>query len=285
MGGPVGSHRPSRFRVGAAIACAVVAGVALIGAGTAVPAAEPPTVKACGHHDYPPWNWREGPEIVGACATVTKRAIERLGYRVDLRYVGPWKRCQEMVAAGDVDVNICAFRNAERESYSVFAEPRMGLNRIAVFVGPKWPRERRFESWKDLEGLRTAVVLGVSTGQAFDDFLAAHTRIERVATVRQMLLMLEADRVDFVPFGHEAGMMEIERNGFAGRIVPLAQPALVGELFVSVSKKSPLAARVQELGAYFARPGYEQELAGLLADSHRRYLLSRPAEASRPGRR
>jgi polar amino acid transport system substrate-binding protein len=244
MGGPVDSHRPSRFGVGAAIASAVVAALAVAALGSVVQAAEPTTIKACGHHDYPPWNWREGPEIVGACATVAKRAIERLGYRVDLRYVGPWKRCQEMVASGDVDVNICSFRNAEREAYSVFAEPRMGLNRIAVFVGPNWPRERRFESWKDLEGLRSAVVLGVSTGQAFDDFLAEHTRVERVATVRQMLLMLEADRVDIVPFGHEAGMMEIERNGFAGRIVPLAQPALVGELFVSVSKKSPLAARV-----------------------------------------
>ena len=53
---------------------------------------------------------------------------------MDLGYVGPWKRCQEMVASGEVDVNICAFRNAERESYSVFAEPRMGLNRIAILI-------------------------------------------------------------------------------------------------------------------------------------------------------
>jgi polar amino acid transport system substrate-binding protein len=271
-------RRPSRLRVGAAVVSAVAAL-------SAVRAAEPPTVKACGHHDYPPWNWRDGPEIVGACASVARRALERLGYRVDLSYVGPWKRCQEMVAAGDVDVNICAFRNAEREGYSVIAEPRMGLNRIAIFVGPHWARERRFDTWRDLEGLRSAVVLGVSMGQAFDDFLAARTRVERVASVRPMLLMLDADRVDFVPFGHEAGLMEIERNGFAGRVVPLAQPALVGELFVSVSKKSPLAARIQDLGAYFARPAYAQELRELLEESHRRYIATRPAETGRPGGR
>jgi polar amino acid transport system substrate-binding protein len=272
------SRRSRGFCVGAAIAWALAAG-------SAVWAAEPPTIKACGHHDYPPWNWRDGQEIVGACAPIAKRAIERLGYRVDLGYVGPWKRCQEMVAAGEVDVNICAFRNAERESYSVFAETRMGTNRIAIFVGQHWPRERRFERWQDLQGLRTAVVLGVSTGQAFDEFLATHTQVERVASVRQMLLMLDAQRIDFFPFGHEAGLMEIERNGFAGRLVPLAQAALVGELYVSVSRKSPLAARIQELGAYFARPGYSGELEQLLDEHHRRYIDTRPAEAGRPRER
>lgn len=248
------------------------------GAFAAGPGTEPPVVKACGHHDYPPWNWREGEEIIGACATAARRAIERLGFRVDLRYVGPWKRCQEMVQAGTVDVNICAFRNDERERYSVFAEPRMGQHRIAIFVGPHWPRERRFRAWQDLAGLRTAVVLGVSSGQAFDDFLAARTRVESVASVRQMLLMLDAGRIDFVPFGHEALLMEIERNGLAGRIVPLEQPALVGDLYVSVSRKSPLAARVQDIGAYFARPGYGAEIAELLQEGHRRYSGGRPAE-------
>lgn len=262
--------------------CAGAAVASVLALGAAVPVAELPTVKACGHHDYPPWNWREGPQIVGACASAATRAIERLGYRVDLSYVGPWKRCQEMVASGDVDVNICAFRNAERESYSVVVEPRMGQHRIAVFVGRGWPPERRFRDWPDLEGLRTAVVLGVSTGQAFDDFLATRTRVQHVSSVRQMLLMLDAQRIDFFPFGHEAGMMEIERNGFAGRILPLERPALVGELFVSVSRKSPLARRSAEIGAYFARPEYAQELALLLEEHHRRYAQTQPAEPERP---
>jgi polar amino acid transport system substrate-binding protein len=265
---------------------AVAAIASVVASSTAVPAAELPLVKACGHHDYPPWNWRDGQQIVGACAVAAKRAIERLGYRVDLAYVGPWKRCQEMVASGDVDVNICAFRNAERESYSAVVEPRMGQHRIAVFVGPGWPPDRRFRDWTDLEGLRTAIVLGVSTGQAFDDFLATRTRVQQVTSVRQMLLMLDAQRIDFFPFGHEAGMMEIERNGFATRIVPLERPALIGELFVSVSRKSPLAQRTAEIGAYFARPQYPQELALLLEENHRRYAQSQPAGPERrPGER
>jgi polar amino acid transport system substrate-binding protein len=163
------SRRLHSLRLGAVVAC-----IAAVAAGAQ--GAEVPTVKACGHHDYPPWNWQHQRQIVGACATVAKRAVERLGYRVDLAYVGPWKRCQELVASGEVDVNICAFRNAEREAYSVFAQPRMGQNRISIFVGRHWRNERRFDDWQDLAGLRTAVVLGVSMGQEFDEFLATRTR-------------------------------------------------------------------------------------------------------------
>ncbi|MED5621757.1 substrate-binding periplasmic protein [Ideonella sp. BN130291] len=235
-------------------------------------AAERPVIKACGHHDYPPWNWQRGNEIVGACAVIAQRAIERLGYRVDLGFVGPWKRCQAMVASGEVDVNICAFRNPEREAYSVFAEPRMAQNRIAVFMQKQRAGNQRFNRWADLEGARTGLVLGVSMGPEFDDFLAQHTHIERVGTVRQALGMLSLNRVDILPFGWEAGLIEIARAGLSDQVVPLERPALVGDLWLSVSQKSPLASRVQEIGAYFTRPGYAQELQQALDDYHRMAL-------------
>lgn len=249
----------------------VIVSATLALACAAAAASDRPVVKACGHHGYPPWNWQRGNEIVGACAAIAKRAIERLGYRVDLAYVGPWKRCQAMVASGEVDVNICAFRNPEREAYSVIVEPRMAQNRIAVFVA-KERQEMRFSQWSDLQGLRTGLVLGVSMGPEFDGFLEQHTYVERAATERQVMEMLALKRVDIAPFGWEAGLIEIERAGLAGRVVPLQQPALVGDLWVSVSKKSPLAARAQEIGAYFARPGYAHELQQAL-DEYRRVAL------------
>jgi polar amino acid transport system substrate-binding protein len=246
--------------------------------GSAIAAAAPPVrpvIKACGHHDYPPWNWLRDGQIVGACAAVAQRAIERLGYRVDMSYVGPWKRCQAMVESGEVDVNICAFRNPEREAYSVFVEPRMGVNRIAVFVRKDRSASLPFARWEDLKGLRTGLVNGVSMGPEFDRFLGQNTRIERVAHIDNMLQMMVRDRVDIVPFGWEAGTIAIERSGFRGVIVPLQQPALVGELFVSVSRKSPLAARLPEIAQYFAKPGYGDELRGLLDEYSRLYLQPR----------
>jgi polar amino acid transport system substrate-binding protein len=245
-----------------------------------------PVVKACGHHDYPPWNWHHGNEIVGACAVVAQRAIERLGYRVNLGYVGPWKRCQAMVASGEVDVNICAFRNPEREAYSVIVEPRMAQNRIAVFMHRRRAGDARFTQWSDLAGVRAGLVLGVSMGPEFDGFLDQHTHIERVATVRQALNMLALDRVDIVPFGWEAGLIEAALAGLGDEVVPLERPVLVGDLWLSVSKKSPLASRVQEIGAYFTRPGYPQELQQEL-DNHQRKALAGerlPGGAKAPAR-
>jgi len=244
---------------------------------SAAPAADLPVVKACGHHDYAPWNWQQGDQIVGACAAIARRAIERLGYRVDLRYVGPWKRCQAMVASGEVDVNICAFRNPEREAYSVIVEPRMAQNRIAIFALKRRADTLRFQRWEDLKGLRTGLVLGVSMGPEFDGFLERHTQVQRVSQLRQVFSMLALDRLDFAPFGWEAGLVEIERSGLTDQVVPLGLPALVGDLWLSVSKRSPLAARAAEIGAYFARPGYAQELQNAL-DDHRRLALEANAK-------
>ena len=241
---------------------------------------ERPVVRACGHHHYPPWNWQRGTAIDGVCAVVAQRALERLGYRVDLSYAGPWKRCQHLVASGAMDVNICAFRNPEREAYSLFVEPRMGQNRMAVFVRKeRAPGITLDPEWKGLTGLRTALVLGVSMGPKFDEFLEANTSIERVAQVEQALKMLAVGRVDIVPFGWEAGLIELERTGLGDVIVPLAQPALVGDLWISVSKRSPLASRVHEIGEYLSREGYRAELASLFKE----YRQLAVDEAKPPG--
>jgi polar amino acid transport system substrate-binding protein len=226
-----------------------------------------PVVRACGHHHYPPWNWQRGPVIDGVCAVVAQRALERLGYRVDLSYAGPWKRCQQLVASGAMDVNICAFRNPERETYSLFVEPRMGQNRIGVFVRKeRAPGITLDPEWKALSGMRTGLVLGVSMGAKFDEFLEANTSIERVTQVGQAMKMLAIDRIDIVPFGWEAGLIELERTGLGDEIVPLAQPALVGDLWISVSKRSPLASRVNEIGEYLSREAYRAELASLFKE-------------------
>ncbi|WP_280155218.1 transporter substrate-binding domain-containing protein [Piscinibacter sp. XHJ-5] len=242
---------------------------------------ERPVVRACGHHDYPPWNWMQDQRIVGVCAAVAQRAIERLGYRVDLSYVGPWKRCQALIEAGQIDVNICAFRNRDRERYSVFAEPRMAQNRIAVFVQKQRAPQMPLRTWTDLKGLRIGLVAGVSMGLDFDTFLEQHTEVQRTTDMGSVLRMLARHRVDAVPFGREAGLLQVDHHRLAGEIVPLASDALVGDLFVSVSRSSPLAARIGEIGAYFARPSYPEELERLFAEYHRLYL-QRSADTQPP---
>jgi len=235
-----------------------------------------PVVKACGHHDYPPWNWERDGHIIGACASIAARAIERLGYRVDLRSVGPWKRCQLMVESGQADVNICAFRNAERLARMAIVEPRMAQNPIAVFYRQGTREPTWFTQWDDLKGLRTGLINGVSMGPEFDEFLGQHTKVERVQNLESVMKMLSLGRVDIAPFGLEAGQIAVDALGLQDQIVPASRPALVGDLYIFVAKNSPLAARVDEIGKYFTRRDYPEELARELALYHRAYLAERP---------
>ncbi len=228
-------------------------------------------VSACGHHDYPPWNWLRGKEIVGTCADVTRNAFERLGHTVKLAYVGPWKRCQAMIEAGDVDVNICSFKNPEREAHSRFVNVPLGINRIAVFVrhGHEFP----FASWSDLASKRSGVVLGVSMGPEFDTFLATQTRLELVTRPELNLRKLRANRLDFTPLGLEAGLLQLSLYGFEGDVVPLSNPVLEGKLYISISNKATdLHQQIPAIEKYLSRPEYAQELAQSLKKYREEYV-------------
>jgi polar amino acid transport system substrate-binding protein len=238
-------------------------------------------VTACGHHDYPPWNWQRGNEIVGACADVTRNLFEHLGHTVKLAYVGPWKRCQAMIEAGTVDINICSFKNPEREAYSRFIDVPMGLNPIAVFV--KKGHEFPFSHWSDLAGRRSGIVNGVSMGPEFDGFLAKQTRLDTAVDPISNWRKLDAGRIDFVPVGLEAGALQIRLYGFAGRITPLPTPALEGKLYISISNKSTdLHPLIPAAEKYLSAPERQQELKNLLHQYHELYINEAAKPTVRP---
>lgn len=238
-------------------------------------------IKACGHQDYPPWNWLKEGEITGVCADITRKVFERLGHKVNLSYVGPWKRCQMMVETGEVDVNICSFMNSEREAYSQFAKVPMGDNPIAVFV--KKGYEFPFDKWSDLAGKRSGIVIGVSTGLEFDTFLSKQTSLEEASGPLSNLRKLSSDRLDFVPLGLEAGRLQAQLYGFEHTIVPLAHHALEGKLYISVSNKaSNLINQIPEIEKYLSRPEYKDELEKTLDKYRNQYVEKQKQEAKKP---
>lgn len=230
-----------------------------------------PMLKACGHEDYPPWNWRSDDQIVGACAEVVQTLFGHLGVRVDLSYVGPWKRCQKAVEQGSVDINICAFINPEREIYSTFIDTPMGQNQNAVFV--RKGAEFRFEEWSDLSGKQGALVLGVSLGGELDEFLEKNTRIERVATFHSAFKMLQRSRVDFVILGRESGQAMLASFDMESEIVPLQTSVTSGNLYISMSKKSDWRKLLPEIEQLMNAPGYSEFVERLLRKYTRKYAL------------
>ncbi|MEM5580911.1 transporter substrate-binding domain-containing protein [Roseibium sp. AS2] len=227
-------------------------------------------VTACGHDDYPPWNWRSGDKIVGVCAEITSTVFARLGLEVSLDYAGPWSRCQKYVESGRIDVNICAFVNDTRKGYSTFAGRPMGINEISIFV--RKGEEFAFTTLRDLSGKRAIMLDGVSIGQGNDVFLEANTMLYRMENRLQAFRFLEAGRADFFVTGKQIGLLQRDLHHFEDRITVLPRPVVQGPLYISVSKKSPFSGYLDQIDDILAEPGYMQMVENLLGKYKQVYL-------------
>ncbi|GAA3930047.1 transporter substrate-binding domain-containing protein [Litoribacillus peritrichatus] len=231
------------------------------------------TVIACGHPDYPPWNWKQGGKILGACAEVTAMLFENIGLKVNNIYAGPWKRCQRKVEKGTVDVNICAFINDDRKTYSTFIQTPMGHNTTSVFV--PWGKEFPFTTWNDLKGLKVVMVRGVSMGQDFDSFIENHTHASRVNTREQAFEFLTLGRADFLATGRHIGILQRNLYGYSSSITVLPTPIKVGNLHISISNKSRFLKHIPELEAQLKEPDYYQKLETILSKYTLHYIRGR----------
>ncbi len=217
---------------------------------------------ACGHHDYPPWNWQHNDQIIGVCAEAASTLFARAGVQLDLSFVGPWKRCQQQIRLGKIDVNICAFRNPKRENYSTFIATPMGFNEIAVFVPPQ--PHLRFAAWPDLAGKAVGVVRGVSMGKAFDDFLKQKTKLSLANNYTQLFKMLYHRRLDAVPFGRHSGRTYIKALGLEDSLRDVKTPVLTGSLYFSMGKHSKHLDKLAAVEKQLQSPDYPAWLDTLL---------------------
>lgn len=228
------------------------------------------SVSACGHHDYPPWNWKKDQKIVGVCAEVTETLFAKLGVKVDLSYIGPWKRCQKNIESGQVDINICSFINQKRQHYSKFITTPMGYNENAIFV--KKDNEFPFNKWSDLKNKIAIMMIGVSIGEDFDQFLAEYIKVKRVGNNRQVFSMLELDRADFAPYGRHAGKVRLQSLGLHDDFTDLATPVAEGKLFISMSKKSKHLYLLSKIESLMQQPTYDLWVSELVEKYARVYV-------------
>lgn len=234
---------------GLAVGLAVGLCLASFGVAWASEAGLRPVVKACGHHAYPPWNWQRGDQIVGTCADLAREALRAVGYDIDLRFVGPWPRCQKLVESGQVDVNICALDSTARRAYSTPVFPAMAANPIGLFF--RADRPGPVVRSEELKGLRVAVVRGVSFGDTLDTHLRQHAQIQTTSNDRQSFSMLLLGRVDAAVTGLELGRLTLEQAGCQHQVMATVAPFTSGDLHLFVSHHSPLMAHLPQLQQFF----------------------------------
>ena len=194
------------------------------------------TLILSGHPDYPPFEWEQNDEIIGACADLIKLIFKDSGINVDSRYVGNWKRVQENAKYGDIDMIAGLYINEERKLYMDFTSfpYTEDLQVIWVYKGKKFP----FKTWDDLIGKVGTAPLGESFGEKFDQFIKEKLDIERVPELIHNFRKLKAGRVNYFPYGLYSAEIKAVKEGYRDDIEYLATPLIINKVYAAFSKKS-----------------------------------------------
>ena len=93
---------------------------------------ETQVLRACGHHDYPPYNWNQDAQPLGIGFDVTKEIFEGFGIIVVPVNTGTWKRCLHAVENGEIDVVVAAYATDQRKLYANFTSTPLSEDKNIV---------------------------------------------------------------------------------------------------------------------------------------------------------
>ncbi|NKD54514.1 MULTISPECIES: substrate-binding periplasmic protein [unclassified Haematospirillum] len=104
---------------------------------------------------YPPYSDHDLKEQ-GFCPDVTKTALERAGYKVEIRLMD-WRKVLESASSGEADVITCSWYVPSRESFLIFTR-LLHANRLVFAVSKMDSFE--YTRLEDLKGKKVGVVAG-----------------------------------------------------------------------------------------------------------------------------
>lgn len=230
---------------------------------------EPTRIRYCDHPVYPPVSWSDAEGgVQGVAPQAVREVATRLGLALEIVVLGNWQRCLSDAAEGRVDL-VIAYRSAEREADLLFSEEPLLREEVALFYNRERPLEvRRLE---DLAGYRGGLLFGESYGRAFDDLVAAHGNVERVASNQQNFGKLIRGRIDYIAHERRTGQLFLEYMPGAERIAMVPLTLAVDQLYFGISRRSPLAAWQPRIDAELRRIREEGAVARWLEESTAAY--------------
>lgn len=238
---------------------------------------EAPTLRYCDHPVYPPISWSDAAgSVQGVAPRAVREVAQRLGLALEIVVLGNWQRCLSDAGEGRVDL-VIAYRSAEREAQLLFSQEPLLQEEVALFYNRERPlKVRRLE---DLAGYRGGLLFGESYGQAFDQLVAAHGNVERVASNQQNFGKLIRGRIDFIAHERRTGQLFVEYLPGAERIAMAPLILAVDQLHFAISRRSPLVAWQGRIDAELRRLREEGAVERWLAESEAAYRAMQ--EASR----
>ncbi|MCR8924284.1 transporter substrate-binding domain-containing protein [Dasania sp. GY-MA-18] len=235
-------------------------------------------ISYCDHASYPPLSWLKDNELVGVTKDIIQHVFKDQGYQVTLYVLESWKRCMLEVEMGNIDIAL-AFKTPERSKSFAFSKEYLIEEKIAIFVHKN--NSFKFDSWQDLQGKRGGMVLGYSYGDDFDHFLESNTHIERVSSNFQNITKLALNRIDFMPFERNSGILQVQAHGYESVIMPLANNATTDYLYLTTAiNNQKILKLMPQLDASIKTLKAGDAVARFTQKSRQQYLQAYPKGSS-----
>lgn len=194
---------------------------------------------ATGNPEYSPYLWRDPEDenkLIGANADLMQLLSKEIGIPIEVRYMGPWSRVQELARAGRIDLIAGAFFTNARLDYMDYFYPAFRGTRTVIWTHPM--STFRYRTWSDLRDRKGLTVVNNSFGEEFDAYAKKSLSIANVATLEQALQMLVLSRTDYVIYEEDPGLAFAAKLNITGlKTAPVA--VSTENLFLTLSHKSP----------------------------------------------
>ncbi len=194
---------------------------------------------ATGNPEYSPYLWRDPEDenkLNGANADLMQLLAKEIGIPIEVRYLGPWSRVQELARAGSVDLIAGAFLTKARLDYMDYFYPAFRGTRTVIWTHPA--NSFKYRTWSDLRDRKGLTVVNNSFGEEFDAYAKKSLSIAKVATLEQALQMLVLSRTDYLIYEEDPGLAFAAKLNITGlKMAPVA--VSTENLFLTMSHKSP----------------------------------------------
>lgn len=162
---------------------------------------------ATGNPEYVPYLWRDAKDdskLIGANADLMQLLSKEIGVPIEVKYVGPWSRVQELARTGKIDLISGAFFTTARLDYMDYFYPAFRGTRTVIWTTPN--KTFNYRTWSDLRDRKGLTVVNNSFGEEFDAYAKKTLTIASVATLEQALQMLVLGRTDYLIYEEDPGL-------------------------------------------------------------------------------
>jgi len=174
--------------------------------------------------------------------------VKEIALRMNLKIVfisGSWARCLELMKYGDADLLSSAFKKPDREVFMAYFNSPY-LDHLTIAFYSKKGKGYKINTYEDLYGFGT---IGVLRGASYFDRFDSDGKLNKykISKQEQLLPMLLNDRLDIIAEYVPTFNYWISTKGYSEKIEKSKfQFNQISEVYMAISRKSPLAARIDE---------------------------------------